>query len=118
MKASLKSGLALAFAAALVTSPLAALADSEDAFCEVRVHGEPANEASGYCTVSQSPGLVSIRLANGESYELEPGEHTGRLHDQDGRGVDHQVRQDGSHHYGWEDRNITVYFDRSEGIYH
>lgn len=116
MKPNLKSSLALALAG-FTALPGAAHADSEDAFCEVRRHGEPAKNATGYCTISQREGHVSIRLANGETVELEPGRHEGRFHDQDGKGVDHEIKQDGSHYYSWEHRNITVYFNRNEGIF-
>ncbi len=104
--------------AALAALPASALADSQDAFCEVREHGENAKGASGYCTFSQRQGEVSIRLANGESFELQPGGHAGRYEDQDGRGVDHEVKKDGSHYFKWEHRNITVYLNPSEGQYH
>ena len=116
MKPFLISSVALALAG-VTALPGAALADSEDAFCEVREHGEKARSATGYCTISQREGHVGIRLANGESFELEPGKYPGRLHDQDGRGVDHEVKKDGSHYYKWEHRNITVYFNRNEGLY-
>lgn len=104
--------------AALAALPASALADSQDAFCEVREHGEEAKNASGYCTVSQRQGNIGIRLANGESFDLQPGPQAGRYEDQEGRGVDHEVKKDGSHYYKWEHRNITVYFNPSEGQYH
>ncbi len=107
--------LTLAMLAAL---PAAAAADSQDAFCEVREHGEKAKNATGYCTVSERQGNIGVRLANGESFELRPGEHAGRYEDQDGKGVGHEVKKDGSHYYTWEHRNITVYFTASEGQYH
>lgn len=116
MSTYLKSSLLLALAG-LSAFPPATLADSEEAFCEVREHGENARDASGYCTISQRQGAIGIRLANGESFDLEPGKHAGRYHDQDGRGVDHEVKKDGSHFYKWEHRNITVYFNRAEGLY-
>ena len=116
MKSYLECSLALALAG-FAMLPLAAIADSEDAFCEVRAHGETAQGATGYCTITQSQGHVGIRLANGESFDLEPGKNAGRFHDQDGNGVDHEVKKDGSHYYKWAHRNITVYFNRAEGLY-
>jgi hypothetical protein len=117
MKSILKCGLALALAG-LAAAPLTAAADSEDAFCEVRKHGDKAKKASGYCTLSQRQGFVGIRLASGENYDLEPGKKAGRFHDQDGNGVEQKIKQDGSHVYTWEHKKITVYFDRTEGQYH
>ncbi|MEJ2401565.1 MAG: hypothetical protein P8Y52_09255 [Xanthomonadales bacterium] len=116
MKSSLKFSLALVVTG-LALLPLAAGADSEDAFCEVQENGETATGATGYCTITQHPDRVGIRLANGESFDLAPGEHAGRFHDQDGAGVDHKVKTDGSHTYAWKNRNITVYFNRAEGLY-
>lgn len=108
--------LMLVLAGLSVLSPTV-VADSEEAFCEVAEHGEKASSATGYCTISQRQGTIGIRLANGESFDLEPGEQDGRLRDQDDRAVDREVKQDGSHVYRWEHRNITVYFNRNEGLY-
>lgn len=116
MKSLLKSGVLLVLAG-LAARPLVAVADSEDAFCEVREHGEQAPGATGYCTIAQRDGHVGIRLADGTTFDLEPGRHAGRFHDQDGNAVDHEVKPDGSHYYKWEHRNITVYFNRVEGLY-
>ena len=117
MKSTLPGAPALAlFMAALL--PFSVFADSQDAFCEVREHGEKDGNASGYCTLSQRQGAIGIRLANGDSFDLEPGEHAGRYLDQHGNGVERTVKPDGSHYYEWEQRNITVYFNRDEGHYY
>ena len=116
MNPYLKSSLVLALTG-LAALPPAAVAESEDAFCEVREQGERAGNASGYCTVSLNEEFITIRLVNGASVDLEPGERPGRFRDQDGKVVDHQVKQDGSHYYTWENKDITVYFNRAEGLY-
>jgi hypothetical protein len=108
-------------ALALVTlcfTPLAAVAESEDAFCEVSANGEQTGSASGYCTVSAREAYLTIELANGTSYDLEPAGHAGRFHDQEGNDVVHEVRGDGSHQYRWENRTVTIYFTPAEGQYH
>lgn len=117
MNPSRISALALALALPLVAPP-PAVADTEDAFCEVHRHGEAAANATGFCTVSQRQGHLTIELANGERFELAPGKQAGRFQDQDGNGVDHDVRKDGSHQYKWEHGDIVIRFDRDEGKYH
>ena len=117
MKPLLQSSLTLTLAA-LAAFPLKAEAEREDAFCEVREHGAPANDATGYCTVTLTERSISIRLANGTSFELDPGDRPGRFRDGDGNSVGHEVKSDGSHYYTWEGRDITVYFNRNEGLYY
>lgn len=116
MNPFLKSSLMLALTG-IAALPLTLVAESEDAFCEVREHGEKAKNATGYCTVTLTEDSISIRLASGASFDLQPGKRPGRFRDQDGNGVGHEVKQDGSHYYTWEHRNITVYFNRAEGLY-
>ena len=117
MNAHLKSCLALALAG-LSALPQTTRAEGDVAFCEVVERGEKAPNATGYCTVTQREGVVAIRLADGESVELGPGEQDGRMYDQDGEAVEHEVKSDGSHYYAWAQRNITVYFNRAEGLYY
>lgn len=116
MKCFLKPGLAVALTV-LAAAPLAALADSEDAFCELRENGEQAKNATGYCTISLEEDRIRIRLVNDAAFDLEPGREAGRFRDQDGNEVEHTVKPDGSHYYTWAHRDITVYFNRVEGLY-
>ena len=86
--------------------------DSRQADCEVRKDGNRWKGASGLCVVSQRHGYISIRLSNGDSYELKPAKQAGYYRDQRNNKV---VRRsvDGGHEFLWEGgKEIVVRWDR------
>ncbi len=97
------------FAASIaVVAPRHAAADTSRADCEVRKDGDKWKGASGPCSYSQRQGYVSIRLQNGDSYELRPTGQAGQFRDQKGIRV---VRTTGPnlHEYRWSGgKNLTV----------
>lgn len=64
-----------------------AIADSNQATCEVRKHGDKIKDASGSCSFSQRQGYIDIRLRNGDSYSLSPTDKPNHFKDQDGNKV-------------------------------
>lgn len=103
----LKTLFILAFAAFGATQT--ASADSTNADCQVREKGNNLYQESGDCYYSQRQGNVSIRLKNGEEYNLRPGKNAGKYKDQKNRDVKRKVEGD-KHVYDWNHRHITVSF--------
>ena len=109
MKASLiPMALIAGFAAASWTTTL--YADSAQAECEVREHGELKRGQSGPCMFSQRQGYIDIRLTNGKEYSLSPQDRANMFKDQEGRRVERTQAGGNMHKYQWEHRNITVTF--------
>jgi len=103
---SLIAGLALA------SWTTTTLADSMQADCEVREHGDKKRGQSGPCMFSQRQGYIDIRLTNGKEYSLSPQQgKSGVYKDQDGRRVKRTEAGGNMHKYQWEHRNITVTFN-------
>jgi hypothetical protein len=99
----------VAAALALTLAVPAALADSTQAHCEMWHKGDHKKEASGTCQFSQRQGYIDIRLHNGSSFNLSPGDKADHFRDQEG----HRVRrhnEDGQQVYTWEHRTIKVAF--------
>lgn len=88
-----------------------AIADSEDAMCEFRKDGDTVNKKSGWCTVSQRHGYVSIDLRNGTSWELRPTDSANRYRDQKGNKVV-RSNQGSDEVYKWDNKKIVVSFPR------
>ena len=87
----------------------AALADTAAAMCEAHKDGEKRKKASGECSFSQRQGYVSIRLRNGETWELSPADKPNVYRDQEGKKVVRSM--DGYNHvYKWEHKKIIVSF--------
>lgn len=92
-----------------------AQADTADATCQVRKKGELAKDASGPCTFSQRQGYIDIRLRNGGSYSLSPGERANHYKDQNGHGVERTAAVGDSHTYKWDKMQIVVTFGGAAG---
>lgn len=75
------TGLALALLAP------ASLADSTQAHCEMWHNGDQKKEATGNCQFSQRQGYVDIRLHNGSTWNLSPGDKPDHFRDQEGHRV-------------------------------
>ena len=87
----------------------AVLADTATAMCEAHKDGEKRKKASGECSFSQRQGYVSIRLRNGETWELSPADKANVYRDQQGKKVVRSM--DGYNHvYKWEHKKIIVSF--------
>lgn len=93
-----------------LTAPLPVHADSTEANCEVRKHGDKLKDASGPCTFSQRQGYIDIKLKNGDAYSLSPTSKTNHFKDQDGNKVERTKTDGDMHKYEWEHRKIIVTF--------
>jgi hypothetical protein len=93
----------------LGTSTHVSHADTTEAMCVVHKQGEKKN-ASGPCDFSQREGYVSIKLRNGDSYELRPGEKPNHFKDMKGNKVVRTVIGPNSHEYKWDGKKIVVTF--------
>ncbi len=102
------TGLALALLAP------ASLADSTQAHCEMWHNGDQKKEATGNCQFSQRQGYVDIRLHNGSTWNLSPGDKPDHFRDQEGHRVKRH-NEDGKQVYKWEHRKITVAFGGGHG---
>lgn len=102
---------AMAMLNALVLAGWAASvqADTTDAMCEAREHGDERKKASGECSFSQRQGFVTIRLRNGETWELSPADKANVFRDQKGKKVVRSM-EGYNHVYKWEHKMITVSF--------
>jgi hypothetical protein len=63
------------------------LSDTRQADCEVSKDGNRWKGASGLCSFSQRQGYVTIRLRNGDSYDLRPAGSANHFRDQRGNKV-------------------------------
>lgn len=86
-----------------------ALADTADATCEVRKHGDKIKDASGACTFSQRQGYIDLKLRNGDAYSLSPTDQPNHYKDQHGD----KVVRDGDE-FKWDHRKIRVTFGGSK----
>lgn len=94
------------------TSP--ALADSNDAMCEVRKDGEIKQKQSGPCTFSQRQGYIDLDMRNGETYSLAPGNKPNNFKDQKGHKVTRTQASGNTQEFKWEGgRKIIVTFGSS-----
>lgn len=89
---------------------LSASADSSQATCEVRKHGDKIKDASGPCSFSQRQGYVDIRLRNGDSYSLSPTDEPNHFRDQEGHKVERTKAGGDEQKYEWDHRKIIVNF--------
>ena len=110
---SIKTTVTGLAAVALACFALASHA-APNAYCEVKKDGEKAKKATGNCTVLEEGDSVSIKLANGEHFDMRQKGKKNHFKDQKGRGVNRNVKGDGSHVYNWEHRKITVHFSGVE----
>ena len=78
-----------------------ALADTRQADCEVSKNGSRWKGASGTCSISQRQGYVTIRLRNGDSYELRPSRTADQFRDQRNNKVVRSSTGDGQQ-FRWE----------------
>lgn len=92
----------------------AADADSTQATCEVRKHGDAVKDASGSCTFSQRQGYIDLRLRNGDSYSLSPTDEAGHFKDQEGNKVERTRAGGDTQKFEWKHRKIIVTFDGGE----
>ncbi len=86
------------------------LADSTQASCEFRSHGDLKKDRSGPCSFSQSQGYVDITLKNGKTFNLSAGNKANHFKDQE----DHKVvrtSEGSTQKYKWDEKSITVSFD-------
>lgn len=101
------AAIALSAAAAWIPS---AQADSTQADCEVRKHGDKVKDASGRCEFSQRQGYIDIRLKNGDSYSLSPVGSGDRYKDQEGNEVERTDASTQRQKFEWKHRKIIVTF--------
>ncbi|HSQ68758.1 MAG TPA: hypothetical protein VLM41_01630 [Steroidobacteraceae bacterium] len=78
-----------------------ALGDTRQADCEVSKDGNRWKGASGLCSISQRQGHVTIRLRNGDSYELRPSHSANHFRDQRNNKVVRSSTGDGQQ-FRWE----------------
>jgi len=97
--------------AAITAMTQTARADTAEAMCEVRQHGEVKRNASGPCTFSQRRGYVDIKLRNGDTYNLSPGNKASHFKDQKDRHVERTSAGGNSQTYKWENKKIIVTFN-------
>jgi hypothetical protein len=91
------------------------IADTVDAWCDIRTAGGDKVEQMIPCTFSQRQGFVTIDRSDGMVHELSPvGELPGNFEDQNGRAV---FRQSGLGDQGlifrFPDESVYVYWDGS-----
>jgi hypothetical protein len=98
MKLPVTAAILAAFYVTLM--PQVAAADNSRADCEVRKDGEKWKGASGPCSYSQRQGYVSIRLRNGDFFELRPSNRAGEYRDQKGIRVTRSTEPN-AHEYRW-----------------
>lgn len=87
-----------------------ASADSTEATCEVRKHGDKIKDASGPCTFSQRQGYIDLRLRNGDSYSLSPTDERDHFKDQEGNKVERTQAGGQTQKFEWKHRKIIVTF--------
>jgi len=86
-------------------------ADTTRAHCEVYHQGEEKPKASGSCTFSQRQGYIDIKLSNGHTINLSPGNKADHFTDKKGDKVE-RTREGGSkQRYKWESKRIDVTFN-------
>ena len=101
---------------ALLGSVPTAFADTAEAACEVRKEGETRKGASGPCTFSQRQGYITLRLKNGDSFDLSPGDKQGVYRDQKGNKVVRKITGQGTEEFKWEGgKKILLTYPGSTG---
>ncbi len=96
----------------LAAGPPALMADSAQAHCEMWHKGDQKREATGKCQFSQRQGYIDIRLHDGSTWSLSPGDKADHFRDQDGHKVKRHMEGD-KQVYKWDHRKITVAFGGS-----
>lgn len=107
MRTSIVAALALTAAATWTPS---AHADTAQADCEVRKHGDKVKDASGRCEFSQRQGYIDLRLRNGDTYSLSPTGKGNHYKDQDGDDVERTDATTERQKFEWKHRKIIVTF--------
>jgi len=111
----MKSSLALTaliVAAALGCSAAPALADSNEAHCQIQKGGETKHGQSGPCTFSQRQGYIDLDLRNGDTFSLSPGNQPNHFKDQKGNKVVRTMAGGDTQVFKWENgRKVTVPFE-------
>ncbi len=107
------TALATATFLASTAFPIAAMADSADARCDIYPAGSDHTDKMISCTFSQRQGYVTITREDGVTHDLSPvGDAPGNFRDQDGRPV---YRQSGLGDQGlifrFEDESVYVYWN-------
>ena len=87
------------------------VADTSGANCKLYHKGELNEEASGHCKFSQRQGYVDIRLRNGKTFNLSPGNKANHFKDQKGHTVVRSNEGNGAHRYKWEHKRVIVSFN-------
>ena len=91
-----------------------AYADSAEAMCEVRMHGEEKRGQSGPCTFSQRQGFIDLDLRNGDTYSLSPGNRPNHYKDQMGNKVVRTHAGGNEQEFKWEGgKKVVVTFVQS-----
>jgi hypothetical protein len=86
-------------------------ADSNQATCEVRKHGEEKQGQSGPCTFSQRQGYIDLDLRNGDTFSLSPGDQPNHFKDQKGNKVVRKQAGGDTQVFKWEGgKKVTVTF--------
>lgn len=85
-------------------------ADTTQADCEVRKHGDKVKDASGRCEFSQRQGYIDLRLRNGDSYSLSPTGKRDHYKDQEGDDVERTDASAERQKFEWKHRKIIVTF--------
>jgi len=98
---------------ASLAMPIAAMADSTDARCDIYPAGSDHTDKMIPCTFSQRQGNITIYREDGVTHDLSPlGDAPGNFRDQDGRPV---YRQSGLGDQGlifrFEDESVYVYWN-------
>ncbi|MFO1407773.1 MAG: YsaB family lipoprotein [Steroidobacteraceae bacterium] len=111
-----QSALIPAFVAVLATCGWAssAVADSNEATCQVRKDGETKQGQSGPCTFSQRQGYIDLDLRNGDTISLSPGSQPNHFKDQKGNKVIRTQAGGNTQEFKWESgKKVVVTFGSS-----
>lgn len=112
MRSAFLSASLVAIAMSAGLSP--ALADSNEAMCQVRKDGETKQGQSGPCTFSQRQGYIDLDLRNGETYSLSPGNQPNHFKDQKGNKVVRTQAGGDTQEFKWDGgKKVTVTFGGS-----
>ncbi len=90
-----------------------ASADSTAATCEFYSHGDKKKDRSGPCSFSQRQGYVDIRLSNGKTFNLTPGNKPDHFKVQEDHKVVREQGNGGSQVHKWDEKKIVVSFNTS-----
>ena len=106
--------LSAAAIAGAAFSPPSARADTAQASCEVRKHGDKVKDASGRCEFSQRQGYIDLDLRNGDTISLSPGSQPNHFKDQKGNKVVRTQAGGNTQEFKWENgKKLVVTFGGS-----